>query len=95
MIKVIKFREVFLRILLHSARRWAPEGRERLRGTKGARRAAVSRPSSIHRLAGPDVKLAARNLGESRGGRLRVLRIRVRGLIQFGNDLIDNRCYVL
>ena len=37
MLKVLKFREVFLRTLLHSARRWATEGRERLRGTGAAR----------------------------------------------------------
>lgn len=66
MIKVIKFREVFLRILLHFARRWATEGRERFRGTKRARRASNSRPSSIHRLAGADVKLAVRDLGRAR-----------------------------
>ena len=37
MIKVLKIRELFLRTLLHSARRWATEHRQRLRGTGAAR----------------------------------------------------------
>lgn len=86
MIKVLKIREVFLRTLLHSARRWAPEGRERLRGAKRARREPVSRPSSIHRLAGADVKLGGTGFGASagrRGGRRRAL--------GFGVHLSDER----